>query len=343
MIRLAEKVVVVTKKTALEELVERLNSRRQAQFYIEHMGGRFDEYEAAHDAYHAAADLLRESLPEGVRSQWIDRSFLPTFMFDGSDTVVTLGPDGLVVNAAKYLDSQLLLAINPDPARVDGVLVPFSVDQAGQLLTQVLNGDVGKSPSSLGIKRISMAQASLNDGQSIVGVNDLFIGQQTHVSARYTLRFGSREENQSSSGIIVSTGAGSTGWFRSVITGAAGIMGEFAGWHGAESARQEYRFEWEADHLVFSVREPFVSKLSNAELVFGRIRRTTPLTIVSQMPQSGVIFSDGVEEDYLPFNSGAIAKITLADRRLNLLMPPAAPRTNDGGHPAAWGRAIWSR
>jgi hypothetical protein len=183
----------------------------------------------------------------------------------------------------------------------------------------------------------------LNDGQSIVAVNDLFIGQKTHVSARYGLRFAGKEENQSSSGIIVSTGAGSTGWFRSVVTGAAGIMESFAGWNGGDAARERYRFDWDADHLVFSIREPFVSKLSNAALVFGRIRRTTPLTIVSQMPQNGVIFSDGVEEDFLPFNSGAIAKVGLANRRLNLLMPAATPAPAENHHTRTWARARWAR
>src|SRR5262249_18419582 len=103
------KVVVVIKTTALEELVERFNTREQASFYIEHMGGRFEEYQEAHDAYQSAVELLRASLPKGLRSHWINRSFLPTYTFDRSDLVVTLGPDGLVVNTAKYLDGQLLV------------------------------------------------------------------------------------------------------------------------------------------------------------------------------------------------------------------------------------------
>ena len=35
------KIVVVTRKTALEELVERFNTREQAHFYLEHMGASF--------------------------------------------------------------------------------------------------------------------------------------------------------------------------------------------------------------------------------------------------------------------------------------------------------------
>src|SRR6185312_12827433 len=125
-----ERIVVVTRKTALEELIERFNTRDQARFYIEHMGGRFDEYQAAHDAYRAAIEFVREAMPGRVPAQWIDRSFLPTFDFADATLVVVLGQDGLVVNAAKYLDDQDVVALNPDPARIDGVLLPFSYRDA---------------------------------------------------------------------------------------------------------------------------------------------------------------------------------------------------------------------
>ena len=40
-----ERLVVVTRRTRLEELVDRFNTRGQAKFYIEHAGGAFGEYE----------------------------------------------------------------------------------------------------------------------------------------------------------------------------------------------------------------------------------------------------------------------------------------------------------
>ena len=88
-----------------------------------------------------------------------------------------------------------------------------------------------------------------------------------------------------------------------------------------QAAKSNYRFDWEADYLVYSVREPFESKTSSATLVFGRIPAGEQLEITSQMPQNGVIFSDGVEEDFLEFNSGVLARIGLADRRLHLIVP----------------------
>ena len=96
-----EKIVVITQKTALEELVERFNSVAQARFYIEHLGGSFEEYEAANARYAASVEILKRSIPRGVKTHVIERGFLPNYLFSERDLVVTIGPDGLVVNAAK--------------------------------------------------------------------------------------------------------------------------------------------------------------------------------------------------------------------------------------------------
>ena len=54
-------------------------------------------------------------------------------------------------------------------------------------------------------------------------------------------------------------------------------------------------------------------------MVFGRITPDAPLVITSRMAQNGVIFSDGIENDYLEFNSGKIATITLAELKAHLI------------------------
>lgn len=306
-----EQIVVITRKTALEELVDRFNTREQARFYLEHMGASFEDYEDAHETYLASVATLRSAIPEGLRSQFIERAFLPTFSFNEKDLVVAVGQDGLVVNAAKYLSGQPLLAFNPDPARIDGILIPFQMWEAESAMAQATAG-------RLASRRISMAKAQLNDGQALYAVNDLFIGARTHVSARYRVRLGPATERQSSSGIIVSTGTGSTGWLRSVVKGAAGVMVQVG--VGKEEV-PDPQFDWESEELVFSVREPFVSRTSEAGLLFGRLQPGETLELVSEMPQNGIIFSDGIESDFLEFNSSAVATIGLAEKKVILLTP----------------------
>jgi hypothetical protein len=211
------------------------------------------------------------------------------------------------------------VALNPDASRIDGVLLPFDVGHASWALPLAL---VDQPVCS----EVTMAQAELNDGQRLLAVNDLFIGARTHISARYRLCHRGREEDQSSSGLIVSTGAGSTGWYRSILTGAAEIAHDFCDEPRVQAIRDRYAFDWDTRRLVFSVREPFISKTSGANIVHGTITPSQPLTIISNMPQNGVIFSDGVEEDRLDFNSGSIARVGLADRTLRLIVPPRATR-----------------
>lgn len=334
-----ERVVLVTQKTALEEMIERDNNRAQVKFRMMAAQANwaaaqeqrqkqpnssrsasapaaavadYSAFEAAHDAYHAALGQLKAAMPEGVRLQMIERGFLPNFLFGERDLVVALGRDGLVVNIAKYLNGQPLMGFNPDPRRIDGVLLPFRAANAAQALPRALAGGYPTRP-------ITMAKATLNDGQKLYAVNDLFIGQRTHLSARYRLEHRSQGEDQSSSGVIVSTGAGSTGWFRSILAGAAGVAAAFGGEKAAKALREQYRFPWDATYLCFSVREPFASKASAANLTFGRIEAGEELILSSQMPRGGVIFSDGVEADYLEFNSGSIASITPAEKKVNLV------------------------
>jgi NAD kinase len=315
-----DKIVVVTQKTALEELLERYNTRDQARFYLEHMGVPFDGYQSAHDAYVAALDELTLALPKGSRTQYIERGYLPSFLFGPRDLIVTLGRDGLVVNAAKYLTGQPLLGLNPDSSRIDGVLLPFAVNDAAGLLPLILE-DRFQAAS------VTMARASLNTGQTLYAVNDFFIGQRTHTSARYKLQYQDKEEDQSSSGIIVSTGAGSTGWFRSILAGAAGVAeGVLSVSKQTKHLRANFRFPWDAEQLCFCVREPFTSKTSAADITFGRLDRGEVLVVTSQMPRDGIVFSDGIEADSLDFVSGGVLRVGVADKTLQLITGIGTPK-----------------
>lgn len=305
------KIVVVTRKTRLEELVERFNTKAQARFYIEHSGGDFSQYEREHTVYQAALRELYCSLNGMANLHLVERSYLTNYVFGQDDLVVTVGIDGLVVNTAKYLDEQPLVAVNPDPAHIDGLLLPFSVADAPTAVQRVMEGDFRSRP-------ITMAEAVLDDGQRLLAFNDLFIGRLDHISARYSICHGSSQEQHSSSGIIVSTGAGATGWLSSLFNMAEGILQSFGA--PAEGRLERPFLDWETDRLIFVVREPFVSKTSGAELVCGAISSESPLVIKSTMPSGGAIFSDGVAADYLAFNASATATVSLADTKTHLVI-----------------------
>jgi len=306
----SQKVVIVTRTSSLDELVAKFNTEGQAKFYLEHAGQDFAPIKRRHRRYHRALDDVRGLVPPGVKVQVIDRSYLPQFTFDDGDIVVTVGPDGLVVNTAKYLNGQPILAVNPDPEQVEGVLLPFTIAEYPRVLEAALRGNVR-------LQQITMAEAVLSDGQRLVAFNDLFIGVRSHVSARYRITHGTHAEEHSSSGILVSTGAGSTGWLRSVYAGAAAVA-EGIGTHVEPRAG---RFAWDASELVFVVREPWPSKTTGASIVYGTVTRNAPLMIESRMAEGGVIFSDGIETDYLAFTAGLTATVGISDKTARLIMP----------------------
>ena len=74
------------------------------------------------------------------------------------------------------------------------------------------------------------------------------------------------------------------------------------------------------NELLFTVREPFKSIRTQIDITKGIISENQNLILESYMPTNGIIFSDGIEKDFLKFNSGAIATIGLSDEKTNLIM-----------------------
>lgn len=305
-----ENAIIIVNKTRLEQLIERFNTKAQARFYIEHSGGNFNDYELEHSHFKQALGKVQEGASKWLNCKVIDRRFLPNYIFAETDLILVIGQDGLVANTAKYAKGLPIIAVNPDPERFDGVLLPFFANNFEPALINTLE-------QSAIIKAVTMAQVNLQDGQRLLAFNDLFIGPKSHVSARYQLTHMGESERQSSSGIIVSTGAGSTGWLSSLFNMANGIYTSFG---GKTDNHLDFQLEWETRKLAFVVREPFQSIYTGTSMTAGLINENDHLELESFMPNNGKIFSDGIEDDYLDFNSGAIAKIGLADEKANIVV-----------------------
>jgi NAD kinase len=298
--------VMITRKTRVQELIARFNSWSQAKFYLEHNQIDVRDYLDEHEVYLDQIKRVEAYLRQQGRFQRIDRDMLPSYQFGTDDIVVVVGQDGLVANTLKYLDAQPVIGINPDTERFDGVLLPFTVKELQPVVQTVI-------AKSITTKEVTFAKIETNDGQCMRAVNDFFIGPKSHISARYTLRWNGQEETQSSSGIIVSTGFGSTGWFQSILAGAMGVTGT------SEHAMQS-GFDWDSESLQFAVREPFPSQTSRVDVVFGEINATSPFALESHMPENGVIFSDGIESDFIQFNAGTTAEITVDEQKGRLVV-----------------------
>ena len=303
-----EYAIIIKNKTRFETLIERFNTKAQAKFYIEHSGGNFNEYEKEHEIFHCSLSKVQRNLSTVLKNKIVERSFLPSFIFNEKQVIVTIGQDGLVANTAKYVNQLPIVAVNPDQERFDGVLLPFNTDNFLTAINKVITNNYQS-------KLTSYAEATLNDGQRLIAFNDLFIGANSHVSARYQITYNNKSEEQSSSGIIVSTQAGATGWLSSVCNMSFGIHNFIE----KTNAKKKY-VNLKDNQLMFAVREPFASKKTQVEIAAGIITGKSKLIIQSFMPNNGLIFSDGIETDFLNFNSGAIATIGIANEKANLVL-----------------------
>lgn len=288
--------VVVTRASELEGLVARHGTRAQARFFLEGHGRDLGAVERRHALRDAALDAVSRAIPAAWRRVRIDRSDLARFVFEPEDLVVAVGQDGLVANAAKYLRGQLVLGVNPDPASYDGVLVRHRPERARRLLEAMASGRAQ-------VEERVLAAAALDDGQRLLALNEIFAGHRSHQSARYVLRLAEREERQSSSGVLVTTGTGATGWARSV--------------NGERRRPLDLPAPTDAA-LAFFVREPFPSVATGTSIDGARLGGEA-LELVSEMDEGGVLFADGIEEDRIDFPFGARVRFEVAPDRLKLV------------------------
>jgi NAD kinase len=301
-----EYAIIVKNRTRLESLIERFNTKSQAKFYIERLGGNFEDYENEHETFHNSLNSLQTQLSKLIKNKTVERVYLPSFIFSEKNLIVVIGQDGLVANTAKYSKNCPIIAVNPDKDRYDGILLPFDT-------SDFIHGVENVITNRYNVKTVRFAEAKMNDGQRLLAFNDLFIGVSSHISARYKISYNNQVEEQSSSGLIISTQAGSTGWLSSVFNMAYGVTGLF------EKNLKPKRPKLKDSELLFAVREPFQSVRTQIGITAGIIKNQQSLRIESLMPANGIIFSDGIETDFLKFNSGAIATIGIAEEMAKLV------------------------
>lgn len=293
---LRPRAVLVTRETDYERLLAVHATREQAGFFLRSRGQSLDVLVQQHEAFTAALNAVKAAIPDTWRVARVGRADLDRFLFAPEDVVLAVGQDGLVANVAKYLSGQPVLGINPAPELNEGVLVPLQTGQVARLA-------VAAAAGSASIERRTMVQASLDDGQNLKALNEIFVGHRSHQSARYVIAHGGKSERQSSSGVIVTTGTGATGWARSIMT----------------STRHTLPLKPTDRRLAFFVREPWPSVATKASIAWGPLASGDTLSVVSNMNDGGVIFADGVEQDHLKFDWGRTASLAIAATTLNLV------------------------
>jgi len=288
---LPPRAVVVHRATELTELVARHGTRQQAGFFLTSRGRSLAGLEARHQAQQEALATVSAAIPLDWRRAVAERNDLDRFVFGPEDVVIAVGQDGLVANVAKYLDGQPVIGVNPEPGWNPGVLVPHEPAAVPDLLVRSA------------VEERTMVAASTDDGQKLLALNEIYVGHRTHQSARYRLASPEGlEERQSSSGLLVGTGTGSTGWCRSAWQERGSLL------------RLPSPVE---PALCWFVREAWPSPVTGTSCTEGLLSATDHLAVTAEADL--VVFGDGIESDTLQISWGQRLEISVADIHLRLV------------------------
>ncbi|MBT2512596.1 hypothetical protein [Arthrobacter sp. ISL-30] len=293
------RLVIVRRRTELQELLDRHATRGQAEFFLRTRGRSIQDVQERHDRLEEALVTTRAAVPAGWRSAEVERTDLSRFLFTAEDIIAVVGQDGLVANMAKYLNGQPVIGIDPEPGSNPGVLVRHTPRSATRLLQQAAH----EGPGQLRCQELATVTARLDDGQELSGLNEVFIGHSSHQSARYHLRTpNGQSERQSSSGLIVSTGTGATGWCASIALERGGRL---------LPAPTDPRLAW-------FVREAWPSPITGTSLTEGLLEADQFLRITVASDQL-VVFGDGMEDDRLAASWGQEITVHLGEKPLRLV------------------------
>ena len=290
-----EGIVVVEKKSLWELDRERYSHDDLAlkQFYQE-QGVSADKIYQSHLAQKEARAEIRRIFPEAI---CVGRDRVAEALQNTPALIVSLGGD----NHAQWVshlicDSTPFIGVNSDPQNSVGALLQADVQQLTQLRANLIDGRYRFLPYS----RIKVV---LNGEMLPLALSEVFVGDKYRMNiSRYyseTPRDVGGALERKDSGLLLATGSGSTGWFRSSVRSHFHFSPEFepttagAAYHATES---------------FS--------LSNESIGSGVIKLDQEIRITSRFNRSGVISIDSDQEALVAFPRGAVAVLTIAPEPL---------------------------
>lgn len=221
-----------------------------------------------------------------------NRDKLSKIQFKGKDLVIAVGGDGTFLRTAHFVNTQLLFGVNSEPKSKEGFFMKADKGNFEAKLRKVLAGNIR-------IKILPRLEASINNKRiGIFAMNEFYAGpKKAYHAAKYLINVGNKSERHKSSGILVTTPAGSYSWAKSCCGKSLPL---------------------DSENFQYVVREPYQGKIfRDYKLAYGMLRKGENVQIISEM-LDGVIVADSVSKEYA-FREGSTAKIGLSDKSIRVV------------------------
>jgi NAD+ kinase len=274
------KVVVVRKTPKLDVLAVR-SPERLEQLRAQDVN--------AYASLRAAADSqaeANESVTKALHSVGFETRNIARDEFqgarEGEELVITVGGDGTMLDVSHQVMDTPILGFNSDPERSVGYFCAADAHRADAFVEGLAAGDV----ESKTLRRIALVVDGVEHPYPCM--NDLLVtNQNPAMMSRYVLSAGQRTETHASSGMWISTPAGSTAGIRS----AGGTV-----------------MPLEGSLIQYLVREPYTAGVARYPLLKG-VRELEEGLMLRSLMDGGMIYVDGPYIQ-IPFRLGAALKLT---------------------------------
>jgi len=232
-------------------------------------------------------ELLKKILKDS-NLNLVNRCDLTKKDIKGHNLIFSIGGDGTFLRTAHFITNELIMGINSDVKKSEGKLCSAVKENLKDKINKIKEDEFI-------IKKLTRVRVHYSS-KDYDALNEIYVGSsKPYYLGKYILKFNNIKEEQKSSGIIISSGTGSSAWYKSITNNT---------------------FDPESEELRFVVREPYYGRLSKFNITTGRIYKNQKLYLVSKM-KDGIIAIDSITE--LPFSKDKEIEIKISPKPLNVI------------------------
>lgn len=299
-----EKITFVIKRTKWELDQLRYGSAATARKIYKKQNKSFDILHSSHERQLNNINLLKENIPD---AKFIFHEELPFIDSDVFDLMVSVGGDNHFVHVSHFCGDKPVLGINSDPKTSTGALLGFLPEQAIEAIELITTNDDWQA--SFQVEQWSRIQgrAIYPDGKRInipPCTSEISVRSKFHdYISRYLIRKekGIFEEHKCT-GLLLSTGAGSTGWYRNCHS---------------HSQQEQTTFAKDAGFFRSIARETSIELNQKSRFVHVQVQNGENLEIISTMDGEVTIDADPLR--VYDFPPGCHIHFFLSDSQLKVI------------------------